>query len=459
MNAAWQTFTLSNLRFDRWRGSSYLYKLVGWLRLWREGSWLLQWAEPIGALLISLVIGLSPFVSTSLIGVLLIACAGYWMLLTVSDDTPTAVTPIHVLVLLYWAIATVATAFSPVKSAAFSGWEKLTLYLLLFALGSAILRHQRLRSWIVGVYLHVALLVSLYGIRQERFGVEQLATWNDPTSELAGSTRVYSYLGNPNLLAGYLMSAIALSLAAVFVWRRLLPRILAVTMVLVNSACLYYTDSRGGWMGMLALLLTFGVLLRFWWDAYLNPFWRKWLLPLVFGTMAGVLLLGIALVEPLRLRVMTIFAGREDSSNNFRFNVWEAVFEMIGDRPIIGIGPGNDAFNKIYPLYMRPKYTALSAYSIFLEIVVETGFIGFAVFLWLIVVTYNQGVRLMLHLRQTMNREAFWLVGALAAMSGMLAQGLFDTVWYRPQINVLWWLMVAIVASFYYRRENLPERR
>jgi len=38
---------------------------------------------------------------------------------------------------------------------------------------------------------------------------------------------------------------------------------------------------------------------------------------------------------------------------------------MILDRPIIGIGPGHDAFNKIYPLYQLPAL-ALSAYSIFL---------------------------------------------------------------------------------------------
>jgi putative inorganic carbon (HCO3(-)) transporter len=25
---------------------------------------------------------------------------------------------------------------------------------------------------------------------------------------------------------------------------------------------------------------------------------------------------------------------------------------------------------------------------------------------------------------------------------------LFDTVWYRPAVNTLWWFLVAIVASF-----------
>lgn len=130
-------------------------------------------------------------------------------------------------------------------------------------------------------------------------------------------------------------------------------------------------------------------------------------------------------------------------------NVWAAVVEMIRDRPILGIGPGNDAFNKIYPLYMRPRYSALSAYSLFLEIAVETGFVGLLTFLWLLVVTFNQGVQQLSRLRASANPQAFWLMGAIASMAGTIAHNLVDTVIYRPEISTLWWLMVAIIASYY----------
>ncbi len=449
MYSAWQRFTLSDLNLYRWRGASFLYRLVGLLSGWRQGSWLLQWAETIGLLLISLVLVTGPFVSTSLIGLLLVACGSYCFLFVATDNTRIVLTPVHLLVFMYWGIATVATAFSPVKEAAFSGWIKLTLYIVFFALASLILRSATLRSWAIGIFLHAALIVSVYGIRQEIFGAEQLATWNDPTSQLAQDTRAYSYLGNPNLLAGYLLTAVALSLAAFFVWRLWLPKILAATMILVNTACLYFTDSRGGWIGMLALILVFLLLLRVWWAAYLPSFWRKWLLPIVFGCLAAFLIAAAIFVEPLRLRVMSIFAGREDSSNNFRMNVWAAVFKMISDRPLIGIGPGNDAFNAIYPIYQQPRFTALSAYSIFLEIAVETGIIGLSAFLWLIIVTYQHGYRTLVDLRESGNKQGYWLIASLAALAGMLAHGVVDTVWYRPQISSLWWLSMAIVASFY----------
>jgi putative inorganic carbon (HCO3(-)) transporter len=449
MNSTWARIVLSGLSWDKWLSTSYLYRLVGVLSPWRQGSWLLQWSEPLGACLIALLVLLSPFVSTSLIGMLLIAVTVYWMLVTFSDEQRLGVTPIHILVFLYWILATIATAFSPVKAEAIAGWVKLTLYLVMFALASRVLKSARISNWLIAVFLLIALVVSSYGVRQEFFGVQQLATWNDPNSPLAQDTRVYSYLGNPNLLGGYLLPAIALSLAALFVWQSWLQKALALGMLAINSACLYFTDSRGAWLGMAILLAVFLLLLRYWVQDYPPYFWRVWLLPLVFGSLGGLLIVAFFLVEPLRLRILSIFAGREDSSNNFRINVWEAVFKMIRDYPLTGIGPGNEAFNKVYPRYMNSRYPALSAYSIFLEHLVEMGYLGLGCFLWLIVVTFDRGIRQLNLLRRRGNLQGFWLMAALAAVAGMLVQGLFDTVWYRPQVNLLWWLMLAIVASHY----------
>jgi putative inorganic carbon (hco3(-)) transporter len=450
--------SLADWQIQSWQKSSYLYRLVGLLAPWHSSSWLLQWSEGIGALLISTVLIFTPFVSTSLAGLLLIAVAGYWGMTTLADNKKIAATPIHFLVALYWFIAVLAVAFSPVKKAAFDGLIKLTLYSLFFVLAARILRSSRFTNWITTTFLLVSLVISAYGVRQQFIGVEPLATWNDPTSVLAQETRVYSYLGNPNLLAGYLLAAIALSIAAVFIWQRWLPKILALTMVAVNLSCLYFTGCRGAWIGCLALIAVFLVLSRYWWESYLPRWAQMYLLQLVFGGIGAALLIAIFFVEPLQIRIFSIFAGREDSSNNYRINVWEAVQKMIADRPFLGIGPGNEAFNKRYPLYMKDKYSALSAYSIYLETMVETGFIGFTCFLWLLTTTFTQGVKQFFRLRDLENKQGFWLMAALAGMVGLLVHGFVDTVWYRPEINTLWWLLVAIVAS-HYQPLNMTESR
>jgi putative inorganic carbon (hco3(-)) transporter len=459
MTAILKQLTLDNLIPLQWRQSSYIYRSLAIFSRWRQSSVLLQWSESIGALFIGILLALAPFSATSLLGVLLLCIAGYWVLLTLCEENPFESTPIHLLVLLYWTIATLAVVLSPVKAAAFSGWVKLTLYLIFFALTARVLRSPQRRNWILTVFLLVATVVSVYGIRQQLFGVEQLATWNDPTSEMAGDTRVYSYLGNPNLLAAYLLPAIAFSLAAVFIWQGWLPKALAGMMFCLNSACLYFTDSRGGWIGMIALIVVFSILLYVWFRDYLSPFWRTWLLPIVLGIMAIMLIGAFLAVEPLRMRILSIFAGRDDSSNNFRINVWETVIEMIKARPIIGIGPGNEAFNQVYPLYMKPRFSALSAYSIYLETAVETGLLGLTCFLGLLGITFSTGIWRLQGLQRQGNLQGFWLIAAIAGMAGILAHGIVDTVWYRPQVNTLWWLMIAVIASHYplkTRQDSVP---
>ncbi|MEL6553288.1 MAG: IctB family putative bicarbonate transporter [Cyanobacteria bacterium J06621_11] len=440
--------TLSNFEFDRWREVSFLHRLMSPFRQWRAGSWLLAWGDGIVWVIAALTIALAPYVSTLMIGYLLVMVAGVWLLLTVSDRAEGWLTPLHIAVVAYWGAMVLATALSPVKGAAIDGLQTLTVNIFFFIALARTLRIKELRSGLILVYLLTALVVSVYGIRQWFFGAEALATWVDPESNMAGVTRVYSYLKNPNLLAGYLMPAVSFGFMAMFVWPKWLPKLLAAVMTVTSGACLVLTLSRGGWLGLLAMAFVMMVLLVFWLSPKLPPVVQKLALPLLLGGSAAVVVAAVLFVPAVRGRVMSMFAMRGDSSNNFRLNVYEAVFEMIQARPIVGIGPGNDAFNKIYPLYQRPNYTALSAYSIYFETLVEGGVIAFGAFLWMLLLSFQQGWAQLGRLRQTLDEGGLWLIASLGAIAGLLVQGAFDTVWYRPQISTLWWMLLAIVASF-----------
>jgi putative inorganic carbon (HCO3(-)) transporter len=126
-----------------------------------------------------------------------------------------------------------------------------------------------------------------------------------------------------------------------------------------------------------------------------------------------------------------------------------SVLNMIKAKPILGIGPGNKAFNLIYPLYQRSGYSALGTYSVPLEIVVETGIIGLVCYGWLIFTVLSQAWIALNRLRRDREATGLWIIAAIAALVGMLVHGLVDTVWYRPQVQLLWWLAIAIISSFY----------
>lgn len=448
MGYAGMDVLLRHLDLEGWRSHSGVGRLLGMLRGWQEKSWLWRWVPAIGGGLVGLVLVLAPFMPSGMIGLLLMAGAGFWLLWTLAGEPEGRWSPPHLLVLSYWGIAVLATVLSPVPRAAVVGLGKLTLYLLFFALAERVMRHERWRSRLLTVYLLTALAVSVEAIRQWIFGAEPLATWTDPESALANVTRVYSFLGNPNLLAGYLLPSVPLSAAAIAVWRGALPKLLAMVMLGMNGASLIFTFSRGGWLGLAAATIVGVGLLGVWYVPRLPERWRRWGVPLLMGLLALTLVGGVASVPALRERVASIFVARGDSSNNFRINVWMAVQQMIQARPWLGIGPGNVAFNQVYPLYqVNVRFTALSAYSIFLELLVEVGVIGFSVFLWLLLVLGDRAWRCLGQFRASRNPQGFWLMAAVATMAGMLTHGLVDTIWFRPEVATLWWLMVAIVVS------------
>jgi putative inorganic carbon (hco3(-)) transporter len=422
-------------------------QLISPLQAWRESSRLVS-AKFLGGLLVILIATL-PFLENAQTGVIGAAVAIAWLMLWLSDRRDEADqsvpiwTAIHLPLISYWAIALVATLLSPVRVAAIDGMVKLTIYMIAFV---SMNRMMRLgwRSVFVGTYLVTALVVCAYALQQWYLGAPELATWTDVTSETAGTTRVYSFLGNPNLLAGYLIPVLPLGAIAAIHWRSWGMKILAAIAAILGTFCITQTQSRGGLLGLAAEGFVLVLLLVYWWGKRLPT----WTLPVTFGGTAGAIALGTILIPTLRKRVASIF-GTEDSSNAFRVNVWQAVLNMIKAKPILGIGPGNKAFNLVYPLYQRSGYSALGTYSVPLEITVETGIIGVICYSWLIFTIFRQAWIALNRLRSDRNASGLWIIAAIAAIVGMMVHGLVDTVWYRPQVQLLWWLAIAIISSFY----------
>ncbi|MBF2098756.1 MAG: putative bicarbonate transporter, IctB family [Gloeomargaritaceae cyanobacterium C42_A2020_066] len=428
-----------------WQRGSYLWRWLGRLSPWGTTSWTAAHLPLLVGGFWGLVLVLLPVAPNPLIGLLLLGGAVLWSLVRlVTPPQGPALMDLWGLVLIYGAMVILAVVFSPVRPAAVDGGVKVLLYLVSFGLLTWTVGRPAWRSRLLLVYLLVSLGVAVYGLRQWFFGAETLATWVDPESPLANTSRVYSTLGNPNLLAGYLLPSVGWGLAALLTWRTWPTRLLAVTLVGLNGACLILTLSRGAWLGLAAMVGVMAILLGSrWWQQ--QPSGKaRWLL--VLGVIVGLILLAGAAwqVEPLRLRLLSIAAGRGDSSNNFRLNVWAAVWDMVRDFPWTGIGPGNDAFNRVYPFYQRPNFNALGTYSIPLEILVEAGVFGFLAFVSLTLSILRHAWQNLGAIEGPAGRV--WQVATIGVLVGLMVHGLFDTVWYRPQVQLLWWFAVALAV-------------
>ncbi|MEN9217010.1 MAG: IctB family putative bicarbonate transporter [Gloeomargarita sp. HHBFW_bins_162] len=428
-----------------WLTNSWLTRWWGGGAAWLAGSRLGQWRDALTAGWVAVVLLALPFLDNDQLGLLLVGGVAWWLVLLLVEP-PAGVWGTA---LLYWVMVTLATAFSPVKLAALTGWVKASLYL--GALGVLVRGVRRWGNGLMIVYLLVALVVAAVGLRQWFFGAEALATWIDPESPLAGTTRVYSFLKNPNVLAAYLLPGVGMSLGCLLAWRTWAQRLLALTLVVVLTSCLILTGSRGGWLGLVAVYGSFALMVGWgWWQwSGHRPWWQRVLLWVGAGLVLVMVVALLGRSERLRLRFVSIFAGRADSSNNFRINVWAAVVAMIRDHPWLGIGPGNRAFNLIYPLYQRPNFNALGAYSVPLEVAVESGLLGLAAFLALTATIVRRSwVNLSAWMRKPVP-QTFLLMGILAGLVGTMTHGLVDTLWFRPQIQILWWFGVALVFCTY----------
>jgi len=419
--------------------------------------WLLRWqgvlaAQPSGPLtdrlpalagivLCALMAGL-PLVTRGGLSLLILAAGLLWLIWALR--TPAGgLGPINGWLLLLLGIAVVATGCSPVPVAAFKGLLKLVSYLGVYALMRQLLAEAP-QWWnrIVAALLAGQLVSAVLAIRQLYGDTAELARWADPNSVADGTIRVYGPLENPNLLAGYLIPILPIALVALLRWRSWPQRVFAGSALLLGAVALFLSYSRGGWLGMLAALGSLALLLVLRQTRQWPPLWRRLFPALLLVAAVAVLVVAVTQVEPLRIRVLSLVAGREDSSNNFRINVWLAAIDMIQARPWLGIGPGNTAFNLIYPLYQQPKFNALSAYSVPLELLVEGGVPYLLAALGLLIASLRAGLA-------QLKGESPWALpalAALAAIAGLGVQGITDTIFFRPEVQLTGWFCLASLA-------------
>ena len=419
--------------------------------------WLLRWqgwlngasAGPLGSrlpllagvVLCALMAGL-PLVTRGGLSLLILAAGLLWVVWALCAPAG-RIGGISGWLMVMLGLAVLATGFSPVPLAAFKGLLKLVSYLGVYALMRQLLAAAP-QWWdrIVAALLAGELVSAVMAIRQLYGDTTELARWADPNSVADGTIRVYGPLENPNLLAGYLIPILPLALVALLRWRTWPQRLFAAAALLLGSIALFLSYSRGGWLGMLAALGAVVLLLVLRQTRHWPTLWRRLFPLLLVAGGVAVLVVAVTQIEPLRIRVMSLLAGRQDSSNNFRINVWLAAIEMIQDRPWLGIGPGNSAFNLIYPLYQQPKFNALSAYSVPLELLVEGGIPNLLAGLGLLAAAIRAGWA-------QLKGESAWALpalAALAAIAGLCMQGITDTIFFRPEVQLSGWFCLATLS-------------
>ena len=350
--------------------------------------------------------------------------------------------------LAYFMIVIISLAGSTLFHLSLKGFFKTFTYMAFyFSLMQYLKNNKNKIPYLLGAIGLCVSFEAVVGFLQNFSHVEEISGWQDVSglNPEEVMTRVYGTLKpfNPNLLGGYFVAGIPAlyGLSAYFLTdKKYKLSIVGVFLALLSTLTLFLTGCRGSYIGMMVIFCSmFAVSAKYLWKNY------KTIYLSVVGAVVAFATSAILLVSSLRARVLSIFAMRQDSSNSFRFNVYHSSVDMFKDNWLLGIGVGNQNFREIYGLYMKTGFDALSAYNIFLEIAVESGIFALIAFVGFLITLVKNSVQFILKSENT--KSVILVATAAISICAVCIHGFVDTVFFRPQIQFVFWTMVAIAGT------------
>ena len=400
---------------------------------------------------------LSTFMSSDYIGfaALIVIFLTFIKLITKPDER-IDLKSVELWIIAYFMFVFISLCGSTLFSLSLKGFFKTFLYIgFYFSLIQYLKDNKSKIPYILGAIALCIFSESIIGIFQSTLHLEQISTWQDITNLNPEDviSRIYGTLKpfNPNLFGGYLVAGLPVVLSSIFYFvnnKRYKYALISTVASIVTIYSILQTGCRGAYLSMLVVFFS-GFLLsaKFFWTKYKKIYITLTSFAALFFTIT------ILCISSLRQRFLSIFAMRNDSSNSFRFNVYNSSFEMFKDNWLLGIGVGNKNFREIYGLYMKTGFDALSAYNIYLETAVESGIFALIAFFGFLFKLSYDAVKSILKSNDV--NTIIYLCACIISIWAMMFHGLVDTIYFRPQLQVIFWTFAAVISSNITTRNNV----
>jgi len=233
---------------------------------------------------------------------------------------------------------------------------------------------------------------------------------------------VFGYAGQNGLaafMAEFLIFLLAIAPAAKGFWLR----ILVYGSIGLSAFCVLFSFSRGGYVGLIGGLILLGLMKD-----------RKYLI------VVAVLLATWQTVVPNAVReriLMTYDAGNVESSANERLELWQDAATIIPQHPILGTG-------FVTYRYLGRSADYLDTHNYYVKVIVETGFVGLLLFLYLLWIIAREGIGLFLSARDPLFQRLG--LGLTAMMGCAVLVNFFGDRWMYQQITAYMWTFLALVC-------------
>jgi putative inorganic carbon (hco3(-)) transporter len=367
-------------------------------------------ADPRRFMLLVLVAGLAASISLSEV---MLAVLTLWLLRERR----------HGRLMLSWPLAGPIIAFAAwsVMTALLSAapWESLrtvrsvyvlaTLWVVLHAVADA--RRARWFATALFVALTVVAVLSIVQVGTcdgERSGAKAVALPPVLDSFFGKCHRAHGFYSIYMTLGGVLALGLTLTLPRL---AHLRPRAGAIAAWLAGALALALTYVRGAWVGFAVGVAVLACTVR-----------RQALL------FAVVLLLAAAVlaVPGVFRRVITI-VDVSDPTARERVAMLSAGLTLVREHPVAGVGPGQvkRLYGQYAPGYAVRRHTS-HLHDTPLQIAVERGVVGLALWLWIFVAFFVRSARIWRRLPADAAADRALVAGCMAAIAAFLVAGLFE---------------------------------
>jgi len=390
--------------------------------------------------------GMEGFVQyqTYLINVIMLVIFGLgWLAWFFMKRIPFPSTPFDLPIIVFFTALLASTIYShdPRHSIEFFFY-----YLIFGVLFYSFVVMQRMYQWIDRAIPMILIAGTLCIV----LGFFEIAIWYFEWLKIGGlahpvppfTIRIKSIMGHANYLAAYLNLLLPLGIVRISRSSSRGRRVWIAIWCLAILVLLFFTSSRGGWLGTGAALGSLILLMGLDHKPDILMFWN-WLknhkLLLIVLLSVGIIIIGV-------LFYLLILQSQHPShpSKDPRGYIWSVAIGMFRDSPILGKGPGmyGTSFLKTYSI--PPSVLMPHAHNLFLNTLGESGLIAASAGIWFGITALWITVR---RWNTSLPGTRSYLAGSLAALFGLLIHSQLDFPQVTPIINLITIMLLAQIVS------------
>lgn len=326
-----------------------------------------------------------------------------------------------------------AVAVSVVTATVFSDALRISLFivssiLLMLSLYASVDTREKMVRF-VGIILVFITLTALYGFAQRAAGIEIDLEFVDITANEGMPGRVFSTFSNPNNFAELLLLFIPFFVPLFLCAKSKITKTAVLAAFVITLGALIMTYSRSSWVGFALAAVLFVALYD-----------KRLIIPAALAVLIIIPFMPASVIN----RVFTI-GSLEDSSNSYRLYIWESCIRMVRDYFVSGIGLGPASFKAVYPGYAASvAITAPHSHMLYMELILETGIMGFVSFFAYIYTAVKSAAGSMRIMDKGLRAFA---IAALSAALGIAFVCCAEYVWFYPRVMFAFWLIPGILLA------------